>query len=347
MGLLFFSTLATWLWLEAMERNAWRTWIAYAVAVALGMWIHMTMLFVVAAHALIFLIAWLRSGRQASRFFPALAAFTLSITLSLQAYALSLPEFSRTAVGEFSPTSEWLNPMWVVRETFRSLQVGFAGSAVVLCGGLLVAAGFIGILRRQPYAAWAMVLPAVLGGGSMLLLGHNLWPRFFFFSMAFALLIVIHGAVELPRVLPRRWATKAGYAFAGLMIVASLATVPRVYALPKQDFTGARDYVERQLGPGDRVVVVGLAVYAYAQYYAPDWAVAATGSELSASEQSGQHVFLVYTLPIDLKAAHPDIWRIVTADFETIKVFPGTLGGGEVYVCRERNSSGPLAREAR
>jgi hypothetical protein len=93
--------------------------------------------------------------------------------------------------------------------------------------------------------------------------------------------------------------------------------------------------------------VVGLAVYAYAQYYAPDWAVAATGPELAASEQGGQRVFLVYTLPIDLKAAHPDIWKIVTADFETIKIFPGTLGGGEVYVCRERGNPARLAREAR
>jgi mannosyltransferase len=352
MGLLFFTTVATWLWLEAMERNGWRTWIGYAITIALGIWIHMTMLFVVAAHALLFLIAWLRTGRQASRLIPALAAFTLCGTLSLQLYAMALPEFSRTAVSEFSPASEWVHPMWVVREMLRSLQVGFAGTAVVVCGGLLVAAGFLGILRKQPYAAWAMVLPGVLGAGSMLLLGHNLWPRFFFFCMGFGLLIVIHGAIELPRLLLRiaglqAWAPKAGYALAGLLIVASLATVPRVYALPKQDFTGARDYVEGQRTPADRVVVVGLAVYAYADYYAPDWTVAATGTDLTALEQGGQRVFLVYTLPIDLKAAHPDIWKIVNSEFETMKVFPGTLGGGEVYVCRERTQSGRLAMEAR
>jgi hypothetical protein len=352
MGLLFFTAVGTWLWLEAMERNAWRTWIAYAITIAFGMWIHMTMLFVVAAHASIFLVAWLRSGRQAARLIPALAAFALCATLTLQVYALALPEFSRTAVSEFSPASEWVHPMWVVREMLRSLQVGFAGSAVVFCGALLVAAGFLGILRRQPYAACAMVLPAILGAASMLLLGHNLWPRFFFFCMGFGLLIVIHGAIELPRILLgiaglKAWAPRTGYALAGLLIVASLATVPRCYALPKQDFTGARDYVERQRGPADRVVVVGLAVYAYAEYYAPDWTVAATGIDLTAFEQSGQRLFVVYTLPIDLKAAHPDIWKIVASDFETIKVFPGTLGGGEVYVCRERAGLGRLVMEAR
>ncbi len=42
MGLLCFTLLATWLWLEALSRNKWRWWLGYAVAVALGAWMHMT-----------------------------------------------------------------------------------------------------------------------------------------------------------------------------------------------------------------------------------------------------------------------------------------------------------------
>ena len=177
----------------------------------------------------------------------------------------------------------------------------------------------------------------------MLALGHNLWPRFFFFSLGFGLLIVVHGAMELPRLLvqPLRrdlggWAVRAGYGLATLAILASLTTVPRAYALPKQDFTGARDFVESQVGPGDKIVVVGLAVHAYSKYYAPQWAVANTAQELASLRPNGARVFLVYTLPIELKAAHPDLWRSVQGEFETVKVFPGTLGGGEVYVSRDR-----------
>src|SRR5262252_2989241 len=59
MGLLFFTLLGTWLWLEAMDRDDFRLWASYAVCMALGFWIHMTILFVVAAHALIFAIVWL------------------------------------------------------------------------------------------------------------------------------------------------------------------------------------------------------------------------------------------------------------------------------------------------
>jgi mannosyltransferase len=343
MGLLFFTLLATWLWLEAMDRDDWRTWLFYAGSVVMGLWIHMTMLFVVAAHAAIFGLVWLRTGRHSARLAKAVVAFTLCATIALQLYALALPEFIRTAVSEVSPDSEWTNPLWVLRETLRSLRIGFAGSAVVLGGAVMIAAGLLDIFRRQPRAAWAMLLPPLLGGGSMLALGHNLWPRFFFYSMGFGLLIVVHGAMEMPNLVLRllridrgRWAERAGYGLVTLTILASMTTVPRAYALPKQDFTGARDFVISQLGAGDKVVVVGLAAHAYSKYYAPQWPVADTARELATLRPTGARVFLLYTLPIELKAAHPDVWQTVEAEFETVRVFPGTLGGGEVYVSRDR-----------
>ena len=352
MGLLLFTNLATWLWLEAMDRDTWPAWIGYAVSVALGLWIHMTMLFVVASHALIFLSVWARSNRDPAKLLRAAAGFVLCGTITFQIYALSLPEFLRTAAGEVSPPSEWTNPLWVVTETLRSLRIGFAGGFVVLCGGVLVAAGWLDIFRREQRTAWAMVLPAVIGGGSMLALGHNLWPRFFFFAMGFALLIVVHGAVLLPHLLfrlldPRQalreWPRRLGYALAGLIIVASITTIPRCYALPKQDFTGARDFVERQRRPGDAVIVVGLAAHAYSEYYAPSWPVAETLQDMAALRHNRETTYVVYTLPIELKAAHPELWKTVENEFETVKVFPGTLGGGEVYVCRNRNQGIPVA----
>jgi mannosyltransferase len=342
MGLLFFTLLATWLWLEAMDRDSWRIWMGYVAAIVFGMWIHMTMLFVAATHAVIFLVVWLWSGRQPDRLARAAAAFLLCGTLTAQVYALSLPEFLRTGLSEFSPPSEWTNPLWVVKESLSSLQTGFAAMAVVLCGGLLAAAGWMGMLKRHARAAWAMILPGVAGGGLMLALGHNLWPRFFFFSMGFALLIIVHGCMEALRLLSRipalrgAWITPAGYALAGLMIVASATTVPRCYALPKQDFTGARAFVEGSLAAGDEVAVAGLAEHAYGLYYAPTWKIVRTSDELMALRATARRTFLVYTLPIELRAAHADLWRMIQADFEMERMFRGTLGGGEVYVYRER-----------
>jgi hypothetical protein len=344
MGLLFFTLLATWLWLEAMDRDEPRLWAAYTLCIVLGLWIHMTMLFVLATHILIFAVVWLRSGREMGKLARAAIAFALCGTITLQLFALSLPEFLRTGLAEVSPPSEWTNPLWAVLETMRGLQVGFAGTAVVIGAGVLAAVGWLDILRRTPAAAWAMVLPGAIGGGLMLASAHNLWPRVFFFSMGFGLLIAIRGAVRVPELLLGWLSRRAaripaiGYALSGLFIVASAFTVPRAYALPKQDFTGARDYIEQHRGRDERVVVVGLAAHAYTEYYAPEWPVADSADQIQGFRRSGRPLLLVYTLPIELKANHPDIWRIVENDFETVKVFPGTLGGGEVYVCRERLS---------
>jgi hypothetical protein len=137
-----------------------------------------------------------------------------------------------------------------------------------------------------------------------------------------------------------RVAAKWGVAVAGLMIAASAATIPRCYALPKQDFTGARDFVETSRHPDEAVAAVGLAGRAYREYFAPHWHAPEEASAFDALLKSQPGLWVVYTLPIELKAYRPEIWKRVDVEFETVKVFWGTLGGGEVYVCRRR--SGPV-----
>jgi hypothetical protein len=358
MGLLFFTTLATWLWLEALSKNSWQWWMYYVAAVCLGMWVNLTMAFVVATHGLLYLI-WvtgkLRSRRsiqgrhlESDHIWRPLIALLLCGSVTLQLYALSLPEFLSTALHEISLESEWTNPLWVITESLRSLKVGFAGTAIVLCGGAMVVIGWISILRRSYQAALAMTLPGLLAGSSMLVLGHNLWPRFFFFCMGFALLIAVQGAVVAPQKLfalikPLReregLATATGLSLACLMILASSVTIARCYALPKQDFTGARDFVEQNRVQSDAVVAVGLAGTAYGRYFAPHWSIAQTQKELDEIRRDRSDVWLVYTIPVQVKAYCPDVWQVIESDFSVVNVFPGTLGGGEVYVCRQKPAS--------
>jgi len=226
---------------------------------------------------------------------------------------------------------------------------------VLLCGAIMIGVGWLSIVRKNMRAGILMVLPALLAGSTMLALGHNLWPRFFFFSIGFALLIAVHGAVEMPRLLfasikPLRareaLGLGAGLAMASFMIFASMLTVPRCYAFPKQDFTGARDYVENNRRQGDAVVSVGLAGGVYRRYLAQHWAVVETESELAAIQNEHETVWLVYTIPIQVKAYCPDIWDEVERDYQVVKVFPGTLGGGEVYVCQKRASTDLSLKES-
>ncbi len=353
MGLMLFTTLATWLWLEAWGRGlGW--WIAYGAVTAIGAWVHMTMIFVVAAHGVLYLV-WLVApkllgarrleGKQ--RWYPFIA-WAFCGTLTLQGYALALPEFLGTGIHEVSEPSEWVSLWWLLTESLRSLQLGFSAVIVLLAGGVMVCVGVWGLLRRDLMALASMILPPVFAGVTTLLWSHNFWPRLFFFAMGFGLLIAVNGALNLPRLL--RWAvpaetvsdrslTMAGVALAVLMIAASTATIPRCYALPKQNYTGARDFVEQNRRSGDAVVAVGLAGVAYEKYFAPTWAAAQTQPELDAVRQGHSDVWLVYTIPIQVKAYRPDVWRVIEQDFEVVKVFPGTLGGGEVFVCRQKQKT--------
>ena len=354
-GLLLLTTLATWLWLEARDRPGWRWWIAYAVALWLGLWVHTTMVFVVAAHVLVELPSAARTLHRARRSGKSLSAISalrkpvvawlLSGMLSLQVYALSLPQFFRSALHETSMDAEWTNPLWAAAEGLRSLEIGWSSVAVLLFGSLLAASGWWSLFRKSKAFAVAMVLPGLLGGTLIVAMRHNLWPRFFFFLMAFALLVAVHGAFAASRFIigrrgtagNERAASGVGTALVALMIAASAATVPRCYALPKQDFVGARDFVERRVRPGETIVAVGLAARVYGGYFAPQWTAVQEYERLQQARRTHESTWLVYTLPIEIQAFQPRVWKTIERDFEVVRVFPGTLGEGEVFVCRERD----------
>ncbi len=364
-GLLFFTLLATWFWFEALDKNSWSRWFLYAAAIVFGMWIHLTMAFVVAAHTLVHLILLLAPKLSGDAEFSLerkagikpFVAWFLGVTVTFQIYALALPEFLRVGLHEESKNSEWTNPIWVLTETLQNLSIGFAGIAVVAIGAAFVAFGWFSLFGKNRRAAFLMLLPPIFAGSLMLGLGHNLFPRFFFFAMGFALIIVVHGAFELPRFLSKyigasvkiksqtsriinhRRAIRAGFAFVLLIIAASIITVPRNYALPKQDFSGAKNYVEMNRLPNEEIVAVSIAGEMYGKYFAPDWSTAKTIEELTNIENKSENVWLIYTLAPEIKAFRPEVWTAIQRDYKTVEIFPGTLNGGEIFVCRKRNTN--------
>jgi mannosyltransferase len=364
-GLLFFTLLATWFWFEALDKNSWNWWLLYAAAIVFGMWIHLTMAFVVAAHTLVHLILLAAPKLSGDKSFSPerkagikpFVAWFLSVTVTFQIYALALPEFLRVGLHEESRNSEWTNPIWVLTETLQNLSIGFAGIAVVFIGAAFVAFGWFSLFRKNRRAAFLMMLPPIFAGSLMLGLGHNLFPRFFFFAMGFALIIVVHGAIELPRftskyigasvkiksqtsrIINHRRAVRAGFAFVLLIIAASIITVPRNYALPKQDFSGAKNYVENNRLPNEEIVAVSIAGEMYGKYFAPEWLTAKTIEDLYNIERKNENIWLIYTLAPEIKAFRPEVWTAIQRDYKTVEIFPGTLNGGEIFVCRKRNTN--------
>lgn len=352
MGLLLFTLLATWCWLEAIDKNTKVWWFGYVISVVLGMWIHPTMAFVVVGHALVYLIFLIyprlasdkkdRPSPERNAGLRPFVAWALSVTVTLQLYALALPEFLTLGLHEESKPSEWTNPLWVVTESILALKIGFGGIFVVILAAAFVGFGWLLLFRADRRAALIMTLPAILAGGSMVLLGHNIWPRFFFFSMGFGLIIVIHGATQLPAVVAgyltplRAYAAALGTCLALVLVAASMVTVPKNYKLPKQDFSGARNYVESERSKGDGIVAVSLAGVVYGRYLMPPWPVASSASDLETMERRSDSEWLIYTLPIEIKAFKPELWKVIERDYSVVKVFPGTLNGGEVFVCKKK-----------
>jgi hypothetical protein len=106
--------------------------------------------------------------------------------------------------------------------------------------------------------------------------------------------------------------------------------------LPKQDFSGAKNYVDINRSPNDQVVVVSLAGVFYDSYLTLPWRVAKTGVELEELQKNVSQTWLIYTLPIEVRAFRPDVWQVIERDYKVVRVFPGTLNGGEIFVCQKR-----------
>ena len=343
-GLLFATVLSTELLLRGLWQGRWSIWTGYAAAVALGMGLHLSMVFVVAAHFL--LVAALvvrRTGTAALRRRP-LIALVLAATLTLQIYALVSPQviafYLQPAAGTAIAPEIWKSPIWLVQETIRGLGVGsLVGWVGLALAAVVLTSGVMSFLRRTPLVTWCFLLPALLGGSAMVLLQRNLWPRFFFNELSFAALFALRGARLLGDEVRRRLGRgprELGMVCAIGVVLASAVALPRNYRYPKQDFTGALEWVLGHKAPGDRIVALGMARPAYKEIYAPDMLAASSLEELRNLLSPEERTWVIYTFGEQLEAKDPELWQALLTDFEEVRAFPGTLGGGQVVVGRER-----------
>jgi len=343
-GLLLATILSTDLLLRWLEEGRARHGLAAAATLAMGFGFHLSMLFVATAQGLT--TSWLLlRQRLPLRTWPrSLWPFLLGATLSLQLYALALPElvpFYLHPPTFAPPSAEWKQPLWLLNETFRNLGIspslGWAGLALA---GLPVLAAGVFALRRWRAAAWLFVLPSVLTAALLIGLGRNLWPRFFFNEMAFLLLIAIHAAWRLASLVGQRvpWPKAGQLASAGGLLVLALSAtaLPRNYRHPKQDFRGALDYARHAVRAGDSIAGVSLAGVIYRRYYAPDLPLIETLPQLAALRDAPGRLWIIYTLGGYLRASQPELWAALERDFEEVASFPGTLGDGWMVVLRER-----------
>ena len=345
-GMLFWTLLYTTYLLRGLRSAKWLNWLIYAVAAALGTYMYLAVVFVVLSHAAI--CAWLllfpaKSGDCRIRNWkqPA-AAMTLAGLLTLLLYAPVLLQLQYNFLHHPSKMQAISTPLWAFWETLRGLQIGFGSAAAVAVAGALFAAGLWSYWSQSGVAAAVFVLPGVGTAAGALAARGTMYPRFYFYLLGFVMLIVVRGAMAAGaglagtlshRTDKRMNGIKWGTAMVILMIVVSAISLTRNYQYPKQDFSGAKRFVETRLQAGEPVVTTGLAGYVYEQYYGLPWTQVDNVSQLDAIRAQARRVWMIYTFPLYVERETPDLMAAIRRDCTAKQVFPGTLGGGEVTVC--------------
>ena len=341
-GLLLFTLLASGCFLRMVAGRYQRPWllvVGYGVAMALAAYTHITAVLVAVAHFIIWVALYVRAPRP--RGFDAwVPAFGILVaaTLTLQLYALVLPQVLGTVLHppRGAATTAWQSPLWFAAEAVRGLSRGIPGGWFTLAAGLVVVgAGLVSYWKKSRALLAIMVLPALISGAALLLLQHNLWPRFFFFSAGFAVLIVIRGGFALVQwLLPARMQWVAPVVTA-LVVLASATTVPSAW-YPKQDYSGAMTWVDRTADSADAVATVDLTRYPYQVFYRNGYIPVDSLPALEELERSHPRTWVLYTFPIRLAVVQPAIWERLQQHYTVAARFPGTVGGGAIVVMKSQ-----------
>lgn len=348
-ALLFFALLTTHQLLAMLHRSDRRAAGWFALCIALGTYAHLTFVFFVIAQGVVALAAlvWPTGDRPRSDWRVVLLPFVGGGVISA---ALHYPML-QPMLDYFTQPSDQTgvsSPAWALAEGIRVLRAGFgdAFGLAIIALALAVPIGLAGVItwfRRDRHVALIIVLaPLAIIGGAAIGRG-TMYPRFFFVLGGFFVLLVVRGAYATGVWLSqwsRRLTTEErtrrgellGQAAIGVLVIASLASLPRDWRVPKQDFDGPLAMVQEARAPGDVVAVADVTAAVYLLYYRLPWERVKTAADLDALRRRGK-VWFVYTFPRYLDLYDPGLAAHVDADCREQRVFPATLGGGEVIVC--------------
>jgi mannosyltransferase len=295
---------------------------------------------------------------------PAALAFGLATGLSLLLYAPLLAELQRFFSSDPHTAPETASHGWALAEALRGLRIGLGTWVMAGAAALVFAAGLWSYMRQSWFLFGLFVLPAVLTGLATLLAQHPTRPRFLFHLIGFGLLVIVRGAMVAGSWMAQRlWGSDGaagadhllispgpaspsdapapvtrrpllGAAIVVVLIAASAFSLLRGYRTPKQDFAGALRYVEANREQGDTVATAGfIADYAYRRYYGKPWKAIESLAHFQGLRSSGRRAWLLYTLPVYIEATTPELMAAIRQECPPARVFPGTLGGGDLIVC--------------
>ena len=323
-----------------------RHYALYTAAAVAGVYTHLTMGFVLAAHVLTVAIGWIVGARLARQFTPGRLVMMWAIVILLIAivYAPYAPDLLTTFAEKAPPRAAKVATAGrAAGDLLRGVTDGF-GVAGLLTALVLATTGGLAMLSSQPFVVWLLVSPAILTLGATAVLGQPLRPRFLFNLSGAAALFVAAGAAVIARAIAARTAWTSPAARAACLTVLLLPLAPgattaivRNAVVPKQDFAGALAFLDTAQGRGQHIVGAGTICLALDGYFTRPWPCVTTNDGWQRETAGGGPVLGVHTL-IEFWD-DPDLIATLARDCHDVRRFPGTLSGGDVVVCEYGGTS--------
>lgn len=341
--LTFFVLLGTYFLLRALAETRPGWYVAYGLAMAFGAYTHITVVFPALAHFLVALWSVRRTGWRG----PALG-FGVAGGLTLLLYAPILRQVVWWFLFRPSNFEGVSTPAWALGEAIRILQRGIPGGATaalgllaLVAGGLILLAGAHGYWRQSRIVFALFMLPVLTTFAGALLARGTMYPRFFFFLLPYAILMVVRG-FEVTASWPRRvTGPSASAAMRGRRIANGLAagailafalSLGANYRYPKQDFGGAVAYIESNREANESVLLAGAVQGPIQQYYERTWPAVESPAAIDSIAGAGGY-WLMFTFPRYLEHDSPALMSHIDEVCRTRQVFPGTVGDGDIVVC--------------
>ena len=153
----------------------------------------------------------------------------------------------------------------------------------------------------------------------------------FLFLAGAAAVCAGRGAEVIGGLFAKRELATAGVAVA--LATTSALALPRNYQIPKQDFVSAMAFLDGEAANGSSIAAAGPACFPVEHYFErPAWRCLESTEDLSSFLGATSPVLIVHTLGAYIEDAQ--LRERVLNACEPVRTFPGTLGGGDVVVCR-------------
>lgn len=349
-ALAFWALSSTLFLLRGMRTGRRGPYAAYAMAASLGVFTHLTMMFLVASHLFICtgaaLLDWKR-GLGLAKWRTALQAFLLTGGLTLLFYAPIVTQVRNFFMNRPSAMRAVSTPRWALWETLRGLTRGLGTEGVLVVAALVIACGAWSYYRENLLVFALFALPGACTAIGAVLARGTMYPRFYFSLIGFAVLILVRGVMVIPRWIVAGWpahsaranpnlAPALSAALATVLFASSAFSLVRNYRYPKQDFEAAMRFVDAERAAGDPVVTAGASTFPLLKYYGKPWEGVETVAQLQEILRRGRPVWAVYTFPRYLESWSPPLAEMVRKEFTVTRVFPGTVGDGDVFVARSQ-----------